>query len=142
MLQGSQLLTGLTNVCLNPFEVREVLQVILDDDQTERLVSIPLKSGRCCKRGWQCHCWVLDGLNPFEVREVLQATGTSTYGIRRSLNPFEVREVLQGQCFTLQPCYVVSIPLKSGRCCKISPVGMVINWCLNPFEVREVLQGV
>ena len=35
-----------------------------------------------------------------------------------SLNPFEVREVLQGICQTHRAWYGVSIPLKSGRCCK------------------------
>ena len=34
---------------LNPFEVREVLQVEAGENQTINLVSIPLKSGRCCK---------------------------------------------------------------------------------------------
>ena len=34
---------------LNPFEVREVLQEILHLQAIEQDVSIPLKSGRCCK---------------------------------------------------------------------------------------------
>ena len=56
-------------------------------------------------------------IDPFEVREVLQARCIGEwYGM--GLNPFEVREVLQAQ--RLEPkCYeLVSIPLKSGRCCK------------------------
>ena len=58
-------------------------------------VSIPLKSGRCCKNG-------LDHL---------AAAG-------ESLNPFEVREVLQEEENMNQSTPNVSIPLKSGRCCK------------------------
>ena len=34
---------------LNPFEVREVLQVIGSKVTGLQQVSIPLKSGRCCK---------------------------------------------------------------------------------------------
>ena len=58
-------------------------------------VSIPLKSGRCCKhyRAFRSRC---TGLNPFEVREVLQGYIDS---------------------YTTQDNQV-SIPLKSGRCCK------------------------
>ena len=36
-------------VGLNPFEVREVLQVVGRGLQGNRRVLIPLKSGRCCK---------------------------------------------------------------------------------------------
>ena len=41
-------------------------------------------------------------------------------GCQRSigLNPFEVREVLQGPIITFSNAVIVSIPLKSGRCCK------------------------
>ena len=35
--------------CLNPFEVREVLQVHKAAIEAVQSVSIPLKSGRCCK---------------------------------------------------------------------------------------------
>ena len=35
-----------------------------------------------------------------------------------SLNPFEVREVLQGEIGLDDISWRVSIPLKSGRCCK------------------------
>ena len=35
-----------------------------------------------------------------------------------SLNPFEVREVLQGAAGDFRELFRVSIPLKSGRCCK------------------------
>ena len=35
---------------------------------------------------------------------------------------------------------LVSIPLKSGRCCKIDEVFIEAVIGLNPFEVREVLQ--
>ena len=37
------------NVSLNPFEVREVLQAGCADSRGSSWVSIPLKSGRCCK---------------------------------------------------------------------------------------------
>ena len=35
---------------LNPFEVREVLQVVMLAKENAQEVSIPLKSGRCCKK--------------------------------------------------------------------------------------------
>ena len=38
---------------LNPFEVREVLQAILGLRWFGLVVSIPLKSGRCCKGALQ-----------------------------------------------------------------------------------------
>ena len=37
------------------------------------------------------------------------------------IDPFEVREVLQGEMVTRAPLSLVSIPLKSGRCCKVVP---------------------
>ena len=81
--------------CLNPFEVREVLQA----------------------KNHFVPTWI-GCLNPFEVREVLQASYTRKPTTTTSLNPFEVREVLQGsQCIQGKTC-CVSIPLKSGRCCK------------------------
>ena len=58
-----------------------------------------------------------------------------------SLNPFEVREVLQANSSAHVEQFIrVSIPLKSGRCCKLKPGGATFPSCLNPFEVREVLQ--
>ena len=102
---------------LNPFEVREVLQVFKSLWAWTRLVSIPLKSGRCCKLA-RClleRCW---RLNPFEVREVLQDINTAQESAAICLNPFEVREVLQG---------LGMIPVTNAA-------------RLNPFEVREVLQ--
>ena len=64
-------------------------------------------------------CAVLTCLNPFEVREVLQVRPKRFRHLHGCLNPFEVREVLQvlHQCH--QWCWWVSIPLKSGRCCKL-----------------------
>ena len=59
-------------LCLNPFEVREVLQVMTRKTAMTRIVSIPLKSGRCCKINGKPRL-TPKGLNPFEVREVLQA---------------------------------------------------------------------
>ena len=58
------------------------------------------------------------------------------------LNPFEVREVLQDHTVGANSkSFQVSIPLKSGRCCKIDEFDADITSCLNPFEVREVLQA-
>ena len=59
------------------------------------------------------------GLNPFEVREVLQVSTSSTPSNAKRLNPFEVREVLQVIAALLSITSLVSIPLKSGRCCKV-----------------------
>ena len=59
-----------------------------------------------------------------------------------SLNPFEVREVLQADNVNTGKMNPVSIPLKSGRCCKpVIRLRWCLQQCLNPFEVREVLQG-
>ena len=81
------------------------------------------------------------GLNPFEVREVLQGICVQIRCPLVCLKPFEVREVLQGllqmSCVVVQ----VSIPLKSGRCCKPDVQELGRRFCLNPFEVREVLQA-
>ncbi len=57
-------------------------------------------------------------LNPFEVREVLQDKNLTFPITGKSLNPFEVREVLQVQQHGTSNWCGVSIPLKSGRCCK------------------------
>ncbi len=57
-------------------------------------------------------------LNPFEVREVLQDIAELELSKSDGLNPFEVREVLQAPLFPRWCNRRVSIPLKSGRCCK------------------------
>ena len=57
-------------------------------------------------------------LNPFEVREVLQEFTINGWRQLQGLNPFEVREVLQEAQFGMMWVILVSIPLKSGRCCK------------------------
>ena len=57
-------------------------------------------------------------LNPFEVREVLQGARLHDKGVYTRLNPFEVREVLQDMGKHRHRFGRVSIPLKSGRCCK------------------------
>ena len=57
-------------------------------------------------------------LNPFEVREVLQVIKLLASWVLVSLNPFEVREVLQVRPRNGGAVSFVSIPLKSGRCCK------------------------
>ena len=86
------------------------------------------------------HTEIWYGLNPFEVREVLQGYFAWKSGRLSSLNPFEVREVLQAIKFPQKCAVIVSIPLKSGRCCKrkYGVIREVLS--LNPFEVREVLQ--
>ena len=105
-------------VSLNPFEVREVLQVTWTIKNLKKQVSIPLKSGRCCKPTVSADdimrqsqsLWSQGGAaRRFDVRMLLRST---------SLNPFEVREVLQGLPFIWRGKSRVSIPLKSGRCCK------------------------
>ena len=83
------------HISLNPFEVREVLQVLVRATTRGDGVSIPLKSGRCCK---------------LQLRR--------QHRVETCLNPFEVREVLQERCSVIQFALSVSIPLKSGRCCK------------------------
>ena len=60
----------------------------------------------------------LESLNPFEVREVLQDSKITLKTVFRGLNPFEVREVLQANKQQQKLQRQVSIPLKSGRCCK------------------------
>ena len=80
---------------LNPFEVREVLQGAGENLLHPYHVSIPLKSGRCCKLEITSQKSGKSCLNPFEVREVLQANRVKHVCLVRSLNPFEVREVLQ-----------------------------------------------
>ena len=95
-----------------------MLQVKRFEDNVAYDVSIPLKSGRCCKT-YEHTGKVLQRLNPFEVREVLQGIHIAQGSIWNSLNPFEVREVLQEE------------RRKKTR----------MQRGLNPFEVREVLQG-
>ena len=153
------------SVCLNPFEVREVLQALDWLWVLAPMVSIPLKSGRCCKglvlvnnvlpavsiplKSGRCcknECQQRIGHNCVSIplksgRCCKQASVTNQTAL--SLNPFEVREVLQVLGFLLRTTQAVSIPLKSGRCCKTCCFGA--HLCikrLNPFEVREVLQVV
>ncbi len=96
VLQEHGLTKSITLIGLNPFEVREVLQEI------QIIVNI-----------------IVSCLNPFEVREVLQAMALVTNRAVLSLNPFEVREVLQVNYVSpFDFSQEVSIPLKSGRCCK------------------------
>ena len=111
---------------LNPFEVREVLQGLPMQMDLERYVSIPLKSGRCCKLKKQTYRRP-KRLNPFEVREVLQDQVVDTESGPIGLNPFEVREVLQVMVWPAHGGKGVSIPLKSGRCCKLDSMDKQIN---------------
>ncbi len=78
-----------------------MLQVKRFEDNVAYDVSIPLKSGRCCKT-YEHTGKVLQRLNPFEVREVLQVVMAMALAMAMGLNPFEVREVLQ-ECFTKLP---------------------------------------
>ena len=80
-------------------------------------------------------------LNPFEVREVLQGVSVRVVRCCVGLNPFEVREVLQDFSLLIPQIHYVSIPLKSGRCCKAIEEDGTDENSLNPFEVREVLQA-
>ena len=104
--------------CLNPFEVREVLQERTLGHHWPLLVSIPLKSGRCCKLQYATALQYIGRLNPFEVREVLQVFSPhpdQSHGVSIPLK--------SGRCCkrlipTLSWTLSVSIPLKSGRCCK------------------------
>ena len=80
-------------------------------------VSIPLKSGRCCKSE------MLVGQPTMASQSLWSQGGAARQGERNvirfiGLNPFEVREVLQDKWMCLCWHQVVSIPLKSGRCCK------------------------
>ena len=154
--------------------------------RTTGWVSIPLKSGRCCKTifiklllGWVSQSlWSQGGAasctSPNHWRGWLSQSLWSQGGAARqwwiwsrtgiSLNPFEVREVLQVNRIHHQRTGWVSIPLKSGRCCKLvlhpivpipssqslwsqggaASLNQSANFdftCLNPFEVREVLQA-
>ena len=102
---------------LNPFEVREVLQAVKALQYSRTHLSIPLKSGKCCKKrmfGDKDG----DALNPFEVREVLQVVLHLIHTHTTTLNPFEVREVLQVSTVYKPFFFFLSIPLKSGKCCK------------------------
>ena len=106
-------------LCLNPFEVREVLQERWGGKREPTWVSIPLKPGRCCKIKN-----ILPG-KPFESQSLWSQGGAaSTTALMtsalQSLNPFEVREVLQDHHWEHIHFTTVSIPLKSGRCCKRS----------------------
>ena len=148
---------------LNPFEVREVLQVHGLHDAAAWTVSIPLKSGRCCKAmiggapylmasqslwsqggaardekilakakqyvsiplksGRCCKINVLNGILSSPSQSLWRQGGAArAYAAAMSsvtgLNPFEGREVLQGSGSIRNVWWIVSIPLKAGRCCK------------------------
>ena len=129
--------------CLNPFEVREVLQAIRVAEHRHFVLSQSL--------------WSQGGaasyVSEYDIKIIVsqslwsQGGAARTYqfnlGIIIGLNPFEVREVLQvHSCYLPRP-HTVSIPLKSGRCCKKFTLKTVFRAKrLNPFEVREVLQGI
>ena len=142
MLQGKDGSTRSPNWCLNPFEVREVLQVGCHR-QRSALRSLNPFEVREVLQGDIFKVWQSGkSLNPFEVREVLQAGDERGSLDACCLNPFEVREVLQARVRGMRQRTHVSIPLKSGRCCKTywRKLYTLANR-LNPFEVREVLQA-
>ena len=116
MLQGYSQLCSTLCQGLNPFEVREVLQVI-DFTTAGSLGLNPFEVREVLQDSTSpdtyTHC-----LNPFEVREVLQGGKWYWFNDTVGLNPFEVREVLQGTRQRQHISGTVSIPLKSGRCCK------------------------
>ena len=86
----------LTSSCLNPFEVREVLQGIDEVDfDLFKLVSIPLKSGRCCKEE--------------RMRSQLRQGVSIPLKSGRCCKLVKKEKIEKSE---------VSIPLKSGRCCK------------------------
>ena len=78
-------------------------------------------------------------MNPFEVREVLQVEKAFNDVVEKSQS-LEVREVLQAVKALQYSRTHLSIPLKSGKCCKKRMFGDKDGDALNPFEVREVLQ--
>ena len=102
---------------LNPFEVREVLQVKRWHTRRFFCVSIPLKSGRCCKRKNVSNRKRRPVSIPLKSGRCCKSIGLGK-AKRFSLNPFEVREVLQDANLNKELWRQVSIPLKSGRCCK------------------------
>ena len=126
VLQDFGITTVTITLSLNPFEVREVLQDAAKTRGRAEKVSIPLKSGRCCKDRFNI-IGINWRLNPFEVREVLQANKSLKLMYLTRLNPFEVREVLQEELQHQSAHTIVSIPLKSGRCCKIMAEGVANN---------------
>ena len=105
-----------------------------------RQVSIPLKSGRCCKDLVYALVWSNQSQSLWSQGGAARNPWVRWSTKLRSLNPFEVREVLQGHIRRLTAIGSVSIPLKSGRCCKKNFMSIPLMWSLNPFEVREVLQ--
>ena len=81
---------------IDPFEVREVLQV-----ENTRVEKSPAESQSLWSQGGAARSSLTihargRSLNPFEVREVLQVLGLRRQIHPLCLNPFEVRKVLQG----------------------------------------------
>ena len=102
---------------LNPFEVREVLQDFEKENRRVWCVSIPLKSGRCCKYSVNAACANTVSI-PLKSGRCCKQYPLHDPLLAWCLNPFEVREVLQVGAPIKRPNSGVSIPLKSGRCCK------------------------
>ena len=80
---------------LNPFEVREVLQGAVSKRWSRNLLSIPLKSGKCCKVMWYSFKPEKDSQSLWSQGSAASCT-SKKHRSRETLNPFEVREVLQG----------------------------------------------
>ena len=134
---------------LNPFEVREVLQELYGLTAVDKLVSIPLKSGRCCK--YSCLCsgscgssqslwsqggaarWLTFDSLPSRLVSIPLKSGrcckqTSTYFAKYPIVSIPLKS---GRCCKSKKMWIrwlvkVSIPLKSGRCCKINR--KYFNW--------------
>ena len=127
---------------LNPFEVREVLQAS-KRDESDRIKSQSLWSQGGAARWCGLHWSQLSRLNPFEVREVLQEQAQHKKPVNKSQSLWSqggaARNTSSMYCFatTSQSLWsqggaasiylnqvnnygLVSIPLKSGRCCKVT----------------------
>ena len=142
MLQDFGITTVTITLSLNPFEVREVLQDAAKTRGRAEKVSIPLKSGRCCKDRFNI-IGINWRLNPFEVREVLQANKSLKLMYLTRLNPFEVREVLQdGKTNGLEQAILSQSLWSQGGAASCASVVFTLAVSLNPFEVREVLQAM
>ena len=104
---------------IDPFEVREVLQV-----ENTRVEKSPAESQSLWSQGGAASKQAAKGLRLAVSQSLWSQGGAARSSLTihargRSLNPFEVREVLQVLGLRRQ----------------IHPL------CLNPFEVRKVLQG-
>ena len=69
----------------------------------------------------------IKSLNPFEAREVLQEEGWK-YSWRNKVSiPLKSGRCCKQRVYHGAMIVLVSIPLKSGRCCKVAYVGYVLG---------------